>query len=376
MNIGFEAKRFFTNKTGLGNYNRFIVDALSVFQPQHTYRLYTPRTSSNPEALEIGKNKNIEVVTPSNFFKLTKITSIWRSWAVTLDASMKDLNIFHGLSQELPAGLPSHIKKIVTVHDLIFYRYPEFYNPIDVRIYKYKLSESCKRADLIIAISEQTANDLVDFLKIDREKIKVVYQGCHPNFRREITSQEVEGVRLKYNLPEKFLLNVGTIEVRKNLLVLVRALASLPKHVQLPLVVVGKPTAYLNTVLAEAKKLGVFDKMILLHHASFTDFPAIYRAASIFIYPSLFEGFGIPLVEAMECGVPVITSKGSCFSEAAGPSSLYVNPQDADDLASQIFNILTDQHLCERMVSESFAFVTRFRPHVIAGELDKLYQNL
>jgi glycosyltransferase involved in cell wall biosynthesis len=214
MNIGFEAKRFFTNYTGLGNYNRFIVDALSRHAQQNKYLLYTPKKKSNAEVDEIVDRENVEVVLPEGFYSL--VSSAWRTFGVNSASATKSLDIFHGLSQELPFNLPGRVKKVVTVHDLIFLRYPKFYNPIDVAIYKVKVKSACQRADLVIAISSQTAQDIIDFLKIDAGKIVVVYQGIHPNFKRHISEEEKKIVREKYNLPSKFILNVGTIEQRKN----------------------------------------------------------------------------------------------------------------------------------------------------------------
>jgi glycosyltransferase involved in cell wall biosynthesis len=375
MNIGFEAKRFFTNMTGLGNYSRFIVDALSTFEDHNSYYLYTPRATTHQEVVKILNHDNISVFTPGKFYRASKTTSLWRSWGVSRDESISRLDIFHGLSQELPAGLPKRIKKIVTVHDLIFFRYPQFYNPIDVSIYKYKLANACRKADKIIAISKQTAEDLVDFLKVDPWKIEIVYQGCQPNFKQKLTDHQRAEIKIKYNLPDKYILNVGTIEERKNLMLVVKALASMPRHARLPLMVLGKKTKYYEKVVHEAGKLGVLDKITFLHNASFADFPGIYQNATVFVYPSLFEGFGIPLVEAIESGIPVITSKGSCFSEAAGPSSIYIDPQNTEDLASQLYNVISDADLREKMVEQSFYYIAKFQPQAIAADLMKLYKS-
>jgi glycosyltransferase involved in cell wall biosynthesis len=374
MNIGFEAKRIFTNMTGLGNYSRFVVNALSEFQPDNRYFLYTPRKTSNTEVNETVSRENVEVVIPGKLFRASKSVSLWRTWGVSKHASIRDLDIFHGLSQEIPVGLPKKVKKIVTVHDLIFFRFSQFYNPIDVSIYKFKLRHACRMADKVIAISQQTRQDLIDLLQVDGSKIEVVYQGSHPNFKVQKSADEVRSVRIKYNLPERYILNVGTIEPRKNLLTLVKAVASMRKQ-SLPLVVIGRRTKYFNDVLAEVQRLRLDDKVIFLHTASFADFPAIYQGATVFAYPSLFEGFGIPLVEAIESRIPVITSKGSCFSEAAGPSSIYIDPENVEDLASQLHNVLNDGDLREQMVQQSSQYIQRFQPSVIAANLMSIYKS-
>jgi glycosyltransferase involved in cell wall biosynthesis len=373
MNIGFEAKRFFTNYTGLGNYSRFVVDALSSFYPSHQYYLFTPRAVSHPELSALVNRSNVNVVTPAGLYRI--FPSLWRTWAVRGEKAMGNLHVYHGLSQELPLDLPDRVKKIVTVHDLIYFRFPQFYNAVDVAIYKAKVKSACQRADRIIAISNQTAQDLVHFIHVDPAKIDVVYQGCHPNFKRSIDADEILRVKKKYNLPDRYLLNVGTIEERKNLIVLVKAMAQLPESQRLPLVVIGRQTKYFEQVRNEAHRLGVLNHIIFLHQTAFVDFPAIYKGALVFVYPSLFEGFGIPLIEAITCGVPVITSTGSCFSEAAGPSAKYADPSSPEDLATQLKIVLSDAALRQDMVKQSGLFIRKFEPEVIAADLDRIYSR-
>ncbi len=168
MRVGFEAKRLFSNFTGLGNYARFVVGALSEFVPQDHYILYTPRVRTHPEIDPIVVRPNVEVISPTGGYKWFK--GLWRSWGVSRDTSIDTLSVYHGLSQELPGGLPEKVRKVVTVHDLIYIRYPQFYKPIDVAIYKAKVRAACQTADRIIAISQQTADDLTEFIKVDPKK--------------------------------------------------------------------------------------------------------------------------------------------------------------------------------------------------------------
>jgi glycosyltransferase involved in cell wall biosynthesis len=376
MTIGFEAKRFFTNFTGLGNYSRFVVEALSCFHPENEYILYSPRKIDHPEINSIIANPNIEVVIPSGLISTLGLSSLWRTWGVSGSVSISKLNIFHGLSHEIPIGLPIHLKKVVTIHDLIYIRYPQFYKPIDVRIYKAKVTSACDRADKIIAISEQTAEDIREFLKIDKSKIEVIYQGCNANFLRNIDTDEQQFVKNKYSLPNEYILNVGSVEARKNVIVIVKALAALPIEDRLPLIIVGKKTAYLQNVIDCAKQFKVLPLIRFIHNASFKDFPAIYQGAKAFVYPSLFEGFGIPLIEAIESRVPVLTSKGSCFFEAAGPDAIYCNPTDHEEFADQLKKILNDRQHADRMVSLGLAYVQRFKPRRIAEDFNLVYRSL
>lgn len=372
MHIGFEAKRFFTNFTGLGNYARFVVDALSGSYPHDHYTLYSPATRTHPEIDPIVRRSNVQVVAPTGGYRYLK--GLWRSWGVSRHDTIRALDVYHGLSQELPAGLPARIKKVVTVHDLIYIRYPQFYKPVDVAIYKAKAKAACTRADRVIAISQQTAQDIVDFLHIDPRKIDVVYQGSHPIFKQIVSKEAQAHVRQKYDLPGRYILNVGTIEPRKNAHQLVKAIALLPKDVRLPLVLVGRATAYKEEIVRTARERGIEDQLIFLHQASFQDFPAIYQQAEMFVYPSLFEGFGIPLVEAIESGVPVITSTGSCFQEAAGEGALYADPHREDELAQQLARMLQDAALRSQLIEAGRRHIQQFQPAVIAQRLQEVYQ--
>src|SRR5690349_4659835 len=263
MNIGFEAKRFFTNNTGLGNYSRFVVRALSASYPENRYYLYTPRATVHSDTVDILQNENVQVVTPGRVYRSLHATSLWRTWGLSKDRSIADLQVFHGLSQELPLGLPRAVRKIITVHDLIFYRYPEFYTRIDVAIYKKKLKFACEAADRIIAVSEQTKDDLQEFLKIDPSRVEIIYQGSHPNFKRKLTGAEIESVTTKYSLPSDYILSVGTIEKRKNLLLVIKALSLIPKKKRIPLVILGRPTEYFKEVLGAAKDLKVMEDIVV-----------------------------------------------------------------------------------------------------------------
>jgi glycosyltransferase involved in cell wall biosynthesis len=373
VKIGFDAKRLFNNFTGLGNYSRFVVNALLDHVPGNEYLLYTPKQRSHPEINTITARKEVSVITPSSLYTFFKAGSIWRTWGIAKEPTVSGINVFHGLSNELPANLPARLRKIVTVHDLIFLRFPMFYNPIDVRIYEAKVKAACRAADGIIAISRQTADDVINFLGVPESKIEVVYQGSHPQFSTVKSNEEIAKVKRHYNLPGQYILNVGTIEARKNVMLAVQALELLPPASRIPLVIMGRETSYKKSVISAARKAGVAESIIFLHNASFADFPAIYQGAQLFVYPSLFEGFGIPLVEALESGIPVITSKGSCFTEAAGPHSVYVDPGDIEEMALQMNRLLSHPELRQRMVVSGRQFIEQFSPSTIAVQLMSVY---
>jgi glycosyltransferase involved in cell wall biosynthesis len=374
MNIGFDAKRLFRNFTGLGNYSRFIVSALTSQFPDHRYILFTPPFNPHPETHPILSDQSVQVVQPSGLWRLSG--PLWRTMGMTLTAEVRHLNVFHGLSHELPMGLPSHIPKVVTVHDLIFYRYPGLYNPIDVSIYKAKIRSACRRADVVVAISRQTADDAVAFLKVPPSRVRVVYQGCHPQFSHRISPDDISRVRQKYDLPSAYLLHVGTVERRKNIMVAVEALRMLPESLRLPLVIVGRWTPYADDVMDKARQLDISRYVLMRHEVTFSDLPAIYQGALVFLYPSVFEGFGIPIIEAISSGVPVITSTGSCFSEAGGPHTRYVSPRDAAAWRDEIQMLVENESLRREIAQQAMTHVEQFQPSRIASDLMKIYSSL
>lgn len=193
MKIAFDAKRLYNNFTGLGNYSRFIVSALLEEFSNDQYYLFTPKLRKNDDTQPFLEHPKVKTIQPPAWMNMLKLGSYWRSFVVGNTAADYGVDIYHGLSHELPR-VPESVKTVVTVHDLIFLRYPEFYNPIDVRIYTTKVNHACRNADRIIAISEQTSKDIQEFLKISPEKIDVVFQGCHPNFKRIFTSEQKQEV--------------------------------------------------------------------------------------------------------------------------------------------------------------------------------------
>lgn len=370
IRIGYDAKRFFHNATGLGNYSRDTVRILCDFYPKNNYFLYNPKKGKINRFQ--GKELAVEVKYPtSKFWK--KLSSIWRQKAIVKQLVKDKIDIYHGLTGELPIGInKTGIKTVVTIHDLIFIRYPELYSFFDRKIYFYKFKHAAEIADVVVAISEQTKIDIVKYLKISPEKIKVIFQGCHQIFKEDAAEKVINNIITTLNLPEKFVLNVGTIEERKNLLTLVKAL----KNINIPLIVVGKSTAYTQKVTDFIKENNMQESVHFLEGLSMEQLAVVYKRATIFVYPSIFEGFGIPIVEALYSKTPVITSKGGCFPEAGGPDSIYVASNDIDALNKEIVSLLNDKERRKVMAEKGFEYAQRFNDEVIAENLMQLYSDL
>ncbi|WP_158824892.1 glycosyltransferase family 4 protein [Mucilaginibacter lacusdianchii] len=371
MKIGYDAKRAFLNNTGLGNYSRWLIKVVATYHPQGSYFLYTPKVKPNNRLDFLSRLPNLKTITPSG--KL--FSSWWRTKGIVADLKRDGIELYHGLSHELPLGIAqSGIKSVLTVHDLIFMRFPQYYGWISRNIYKAKINYACKAANRIIAISQKTKDDLVELLQVDPQKIEVIYQGCDPAFSLQLTADYKKAVAKKYDLPKKFLLCVGTIEERKNLLVLVKAL--LHTRMNMPLIVVGKPTPYLNQVRAFIDGNQLSARVTFLHDVSFQELPALYQLATVFVYPSSYEGFGIPVLEAIKSGVPVIAASGSCLEEAGGPDSLYFKPDNELDLAQKINQVWNSPSLRQKMIINGFEYGHNFDDEKLANQLNSLYQNL
>jgi glycosyltransferase involved in cell wall biosynthesis len=371
MKIGFEAKRAFKNFTGLGNYARSVITVLATHYPKNQYFIYTPTAPQNSRTSFLFQLQNVIIKTAP--IKLLK--SYWRRQGVVKDLVKDGVEIYHGLSHELPKGLKKHgIKSVVTIHDLIYLRYPQYFKWLDRQIYDLKFRLACKNANQIIAISEQTKRDIIQFFGTAESKIKVVYQGCDAKFYQSASSEKIKEVQSKYQLPKEFLLCVGTIENRKNQLLILEALSNLPKSI--PLVLVGKQTAYYQILQDYIQQKQLQNSVIFLKDVPFQDLPAIYQSAKIFVYPSKFEGFGIPILEALNCGVPVIATTGSCLEEAGGKDSLYVDPENASDLNEAILKVWNDENLQEEMISQGKKYALNFRDEKIAANLMQVYQKL
>jgi len=383
MNIAFDAKRAFTNGTGLGHYSRTLVTSLAGYYPEHEYFLFTPKITGrfNTNALH-----NVHVATPYRF-PGTLLKSVWRSKWVVKDLQHLNINVYHGLSHEIPVGISNtNIKTAVTIHDLIFERYPRQYNPVDVAIYRKKFTYACKHANRVIAISNQTKEDIIEFYKIPGHKIDVCYQSCNPAFSVPVTAEEKQRIKALYNLPDEYFLYVGSVIERKNLLTICKALKLLQGIVAIPLVVIGDGGKYMQLVKTYITENGLQQQVIFLSeieqvkqlasYRSAADFPAIYQQALYMIYPSIFEGFGIPVLEALCSSLPVITSNVSCLPEAGGPGSMYVSPLNVQQMADAMHEVATNTALRKNMSEKGLLHAQQFTPRKCAETVMQVYKKI
>lgn len=377
ITIGFDAKRIVRNGTGLGSYGRTLVNDLAN-NAELNLLLYAPDSGREALRTQVPERDNLHFVypLPSPLSVLAPVyKSYWRSRGIIKQLKNDGVDIFHGLSGELPIGIrAAGIKTVVTIHDLIFMRHPEYYNWIDVQIYRNKFFKTLREADSIVAISECTRRDIAELGGVPEDKIEVIYQSCAPRFSPDIAPGVNERVQQAYHLPQRYILGVGSIEERKNMLLAAKALLWLPEDISL--VLVGKATKYTSRILDFAKREQLSHRIITLHGVPDDDLPSIYSMAEAFVYPSRYEGFGIPIIEAIRMNLPVVACTGSCLEEAGGPDNLYVAPDDAEAMAASIKMVLKGAEGRERRIELSQQYIKRFENNDAAKHFTDLYRKV
>jgi glycosyltransferase involved in cell wall biosynthesis len=370
MRIGFDAKRAFLNQAGLGNYGRNTLSALQKYYPRHDYILYTPEIKT-----DLFKEYPLfENVAPDNFFtRLFK--SYWRHYSISKRMESDKLDLFHGLSNELPAGIHRvKIPTVVTIHDLIFMNFPLWYKRVDRTIYLKKVKYACDTASKIIAISNHTRTDLVNQLQIDPQRIEVIYQSISERYYFHSVKDQIDDLLAKYNLPRQYILTVGTIEPRKNHLAVLKAINRL--DLDMPYVIIGKSTAYKAELVEFINMNRLTNQVYFLHDVPDIDLPALYKQAICMVYLSHYEGFGLPVVEAMASGCPVIASSVSCLPEIGAEAAMYCEPDDETSLGEMLIKMASDNELRNNLSQLGKRRSQFFHPEERVNALMELYQKL
>ena len=371
LRIGFDAKQLFNNFTGPGNYSRTLLKNLADYFPDNAYFLYTDRVAKNEETYFYLNSAFYSVHGPKG-----QPGVLWRNFGIKREMRKHKLQLFHGLDHELPVGLPHlGLKSVVTIHDLSFMRFPSHYPFWKRRIRAARTRHACEQADHIVAISEHTKRELLHFYDLPAEKISVIYQSCHERYMQEKPNKTREAVRKRYQLPASYILSVGSITQRKNLLGVVKALALLPEAERLPLVVVSRGGAYRRVVQTYLESKGL-KPWVRFVDVAFDDLPAVYQSADLFVYPSLYEGFGIPILEALFSQVPVLTSSTSSLPEAGGPGAHLVDPSSPEAIAEGMKRLLTDKPYREELIVNGYAHAQQFRGEALTNQMMKLYQQV
>ncbi|QII11037.1 putative mannosyltransferase B [Candidatus Kuenenia stuttgartiensis] len=369
MNIGINALSIRNQYAGIGVYTINLIKALSQIDRNNRYVLFLNPENYHGFKVEQDNFENVLVHAPFHKYY------IWEQIYLPFVLKKKKIDILHGPRNVLP--LLCKIKSVVTIHDLAFLLFPEVmkFNPFNY--WSVFVKRSAVKADHIISVSESTKKDIVRLYNISDHKITVTHEACNNSFKRIEDESALKRISQKYELPERFILYVGTIEPRKNLNVVLEAMDILKKNnLNIKLVIVGKKGWLYAGFFDTLQSLGLGNNVIFTGYVPAEDLPGIYNLAEIFVYPSKYEGFGLPLLEAMSCGVPVIASNISSIPEVLGDAGTLVRPDDPKEFAHKIYELLTDKEIRVKMSSKGFERTKSFSWEKVAQKTLTVYENI
>lgn len=339
MRIGIDATPLPAQPVGAGVYIIEIIRALAAAEAAELIVFAHPHGRRLIETMPLPGTTWVEVPNRGTGMRLT-----WEQAALPGLSQRLQLDLLHSLHYTRPARLPC--ASVVTFHDLTFFLYPRLHTRVKRVYFPYMMRLSARKADAIIAVSESTRRDAIRVLNIPAERVHTVHSGISPLFRRIEDRAVLEDCRRRYDLPERFILYVGTVEPRKNLPLLIRAYAALLQEAQpQPLVIVGRNGWMYEEVYRLVEDLRLGEHVRFTGYLPGEDLPMVYNLAEIFVYPSLYEGFGFPPLEAMACGAPVITTAVSAMEESVGDAGLLTAPGDEAALVSAIRRLSEDPDL-------------------------------
>lgn len=376
MRIGIEGKVLTLKIGGIGRYAINLVKALLSIStkelPEMEFVIFTAPQTDRSVLDGFG-------TVSCDRFRGIKSTLLRSSFFLSAGLVLEQIDIFHGLDQ---AGIPFFFKKgkyVVTFHDVIALVLPETF-PLKYRlVFQVGFSAIRRQADMVIVPSESAREDVVRYLKVDQGRIVIIPYGCEERFRPVGDPERFEAVRRKYGLPERYVLFVGVLQPRKNVATLLRAFSLLVVEKlgqDLKLVVAGESGWGLTEISKMVGSLGLQDHVVFAGSIEDEDLPDLYRGAHLFVYPSLYEGFGLPILEAMACGIPVITSNISSMPEVAGDAAVLVDPRDPEGLASAMASVLTDEALREKLRQKGIARARGFSWDAVARKTLEVYTSL
>jgi len=360
------------HRAGLGRYTQELVTALMTIDTENEYVAFYNRPSEAQVDPPLDRLPHLTTNLPNKPWRMSVLLAQFMH--LPQDRLFPGVDLFHATDHLLPRL--SQVKSVFTLHDLVFRFYPETHMPLNRWFLTLMMPRFLQAADAVIAVSECTKRDAIRLYGVDESKIRVIYEGVNPRFRLA-TPEAISAVRQNHNLPEHFILSVGTIEPRKNLNTLLAAYRALRhRGAEFKLVIVGKKGWLYQGFFRMLHELGLEDEVIFPGFVPDDDLPALYSAADLFVFPSLYEGFGLPLLEAMACGTPVVTSDVSSLPEIVGDAAITVDPHNAEELAEAILRILEDPVLRARLQNKGLARAKIFSWEDTAKRTLEIYEEV
>jgi glycosyltransferase involved in cell wall biosynthesis len=371
MRIGFDAKRAFCNFRGLGNYSRSLVSSLVKYFPDNDYLLFTPKVKKEYNYFLVNEPR-VTRHFPAGF-PFQQVHPLWRSFKMANDVRSNKVDIFHGLSHEIPKGLSGQkVRTVVTIHDLMYIHFPEFFPWIDRVVYDQKIKYACKNADSVIAICEQTKNDLIEFYKVSPDKVTVQYQAID---ERYFGGDHSDYPLSKETLQKGYILGVGAFVPNKNFESLIKAFGRMHKFLTQDLILVGFGSPQtLNEYNEIAKEYGCEKRVQYLSNVTAEQLPSLYKRASLFVLPSFHEGFGLPIIEAMSQGCPVVTTGGGAHQESAADCAVFINPNSVESISEGMLQVLENKEKFQVLSDSGRDRAHFFHPKIISQQLFRHYE--
>ena len=375
MKIGFDAKRFFFNHSGLGNYSRMLIESLFKYFPENEYVLYADRLDTldhaHPEALRILKFYVDNRSDGSDLYTLVMVDAPkwWRTWGMGKRAAQDGVEVFHGLSNELPWDLPASVAGVCTIHDVIFKEFPSYYPWVDRLIYDFKTKKAIQKASRLIMTSQATQLQVEKYYPNAKGCSVVVYQAVDPAFYGDGHVQRTRETNAPYFVYQ------SSFTQRKNHAVLVDAFALIQHQTDWNLTLIGLNGPTLAAVQLQIEKLGLGNRITCLVDQSRQEMIDCVTGAAGFVYPSLNEGFGIPLAESLAAGLPMAVSNISVFRELTEDLPVYFHPNKAEEMASAMISITTAEEQTRQRLKQS-SLQSKIDPKTIAEQLIRVYSDL
>jgi glycosyltransferase involved in cell wall biosynthesis len=316
------------------------------------------------------------LVVPSRLFRVLPARLLFEQMALPWLAWRHRVDVLHSLHYSLPL-LPCRARRVVTMHDMTGFLLPHMHTRAKGAYMRFFIRQAVRRADFLIFVSASALEHCRTWFTLPLPNSAVVHHGKSDAFRPNGSAEVLAAVRQRYELPDRYLLYLGTLEPRKNVPLLLRAFAQLAaRHPEARLVVAGKKGWHFDGIFATAAELGLKDRVRFAGYIDETDKPAVMRGALLFVYPSLHEGFGIPVLEAMASGVPTIAGNRTSIPEIAGDGALLVNPESETELADALECLYTDPDAREQLAARGLAQATRFSWTKTAQDTAAIYRRV
>jgi glycosyltransferase involved in cell wall biosynthesis len=370
VKIGIDYTSASRQRAGIGRYTRALVNALAQVDAQNHYALMVPN-DGHLDGYTFPQNFRINRAPLSEHTLVT----LWQRARLPLPVErfVGECDVFYSPDFVLPPT--SAKKKILTVHDLSFCRVPETAVPNLKWYLEGAVPRAVKRADLILADSDATREDLVELFGVRANRVQTLYSGVEDFFKPVTDDATLARVRAYYALSKPFILSVGTIEPRKNFARLIEAYAKLPQHKEFDLLIAGGKGWMYDEIYAAPEKFGVAENVVFLGFVPDADLPALYSLCSLFVYPSLYEGFGLPVLEALACGAPTVTSDNSSMPEVAGGAALLVDARDTGALTDAMLRVLDDENLHADLARRGLEQSKKFSWEASARQLQAAFES-